>query len=147
MLEYRFQTFITNIAQISKNIQKIKNKEMLSFGLRGTHVMCLFYLQNNPGGLTAAELSKLCELDKAAISRSVSELEELEYVTYQIKDDSKKYRAKIILTERGMWLTEKIDAIIEDSVNKAGMGLNDAERAYFYKALTLISKNLQKMAL
>ena len=43
----RFQDFVTGITQCYRSIQKIKSTEMTEFGLKGTHVMCLFFLGQN----------------------------------------------------------------------------------------------------
>ena len=48
--------------------------EMTELGLKGTHVMCLFFLHHTPEGLTAAQLCQLCAEDKAAISRTIATL-------------------------------------------------------------------------
>jgi hypothetical protein len=70
----RFDAFVSGITACYKYIQRIKSMEMTEFGLKGTHVMCLYYLRQNPAGLTASQLCGLCAEDKAAISRTVSEL-------------------------------------------------------------------------
>ena len=54
----RFETFVLSINQIYRCIQKIKSREMVELGLKGTHVMCLFQLGQHPEGLTAAELAQ-----------------------------------------------------------------------------------------
>ena len=146
MIQNRFELFTTAITQISRSLQKIKNKEMLPLGLRGAHVMYLFYLQQNKEGLTIAELSSLCEVDKGAVSRSIAELERRGYVLSPEAKEKRKYRAKITLSEAGKTLTQKIDAIIDDMVDKASVGLGEEERAVFYKSLHLIAKNLQELA-
>ena len=79
-MTHRFETFVLSINRIYRCIQKIKSQEMTELGLKGTHVMCLFQLRQYPQGLTAAELSHFCMEDKAAISRAISRLEELELV-------------------------------------------------------------------
>ena len=90
----RFQSFVTGVTQCYKSIQKIKATEMTEFGLKGTHVMCLFYLSQHPEGLTAAQLSQMCAEDKAAISRTLAVLQERDY----IQAGEKKYRAPLCLT-------------------------------------------------
>ena len=142
----RFDLFISAITQISKDIQKIKNREMLSFGLRGSHVMCLFYLKQNKEGLTAAELSALCEVDKGAVSRTIAELDKQGYVVIPEETEKRKYRAKITLSGLGKQLTDQIEVIIDKVVEEASNGLSEAERASFSQSLFLISENLRKLA-
>ena len=106
----RFEQFVSGITVCYKYIQRIKALEMpeLEPGMKGSHVMCIFYLEQNPDGLTAAQLSNLCQEDKAAISRTLSELVERGFVAGGEKD-GKRYRALLVLTEKGQALAEKVD--------------------------------------
>lgn len=138
----RFEAFVTGITICYKYIQRIKSFEMLEFGLKGTHVMCLFFLHHDPGGLTAAQLCQLCAEDKAAISRTIATLAELGYIDC----GDKKYRAPLTLTLTGEALAVKIDALIEQWVGLGGDGLSEEERSAFYYALERISANLKEKA-
>lgn len=139
----RFEAFVSGITICYKYIQRIKSFEMTEFGLKGTHVMCLFYLQRNPDGLTAAQLCSLCEEDKAAISRTLNELIEKGYIYSENADNKKKYRALMFLTESGVEIATKVDALITQWVNAGGGGLTEEERNTFYHALEIISDNLK----
>ena len=136
----RFDAFVSGITACYKYIQRIKSMEMTEFGLKGTHVMCLYYLRRNPAGLTAAQLCGLCAEDKAAISRTVSELRSRGYITTL---SEKAYRAMLTLTSAGQELARKFDQLIEGWVTAGGDGLTDEERSDFYKALSSIAENLR----
>ncbi len=142
-MDNRFESFVNGITVCYKYIQKIKSIEMTEFGLKGTHVMCVFYLHRNPEGLTAAQLSNRCEEDKAAISRTLSELEEKGYIRSVSGDSKKKYRSMITLSPKGEELAEKVEELIEQWVNLGGDGLSESEREAFYYALGIISDNLR----
>ncbi len=135
----RFELFCTTINQIHRNLQRIKLKEMEEFGLKGIHVMCLFELNHNPGGLTLTQLSSLCGEDKAAISRAVSELTKRRLVTSNAK---KKYRSLITLTTDGQGMADKIDKKAEAAVIAGSGNLTSDQRNALYKMLTYISDNL-----
>ena len=135
----RFELFTTTITQIYKNLQRIKMQEMSGFELRGTYVMCMFELNRNPEGLTITQLSQLCGEDKAAISRTISELVKRGLVT---GNNDKKYRAPLILTKEGQKTAAKIDALASTAVAAGSNGLTPEEVKIFYKALTTISDNL-----
>lgn len=139
----RFESFVTGITVCYKYIQKIKSVEMTELGLKGTHAMCVVYLHRNPNGLTAAQLCTLCEEDKAAISRTLSDLEEKGYTQPIGGDYKKKYRSLIVLTQKGEELAKKVEALIEQWVSLGGDGLSDSERDAFYYALEIISENLK----
>ena len=136
----RFDAFVSGITACYKYIQRIKSMEMTEFGLKGTHVMCLYYLRRNPAGLTAAQLCGLCAEDKAAISRTVSELRSRGYITTL---SEKAYRAMLTLTTAGQELARKFDHLIEGWVTAGGDGLTDEERVDFYKSLSAIAENLR----
>ena len=136
----RFQAFVSGITICYKYIQKIKTMEMTEFGLKGTHVMCIFYIYHSKEELTAAQLCQLCAEDKAAISRTLVTLQEKGYV----EAGEKKYRAHLKLTEKGNSLANQIDGLIMQWVDCGGDGLSEEERNLFYYALNLISSNLRE---
>lgn len=142
----RFEEFVSLISNIHKDIQKIKQDRMKQFGLSGNHVMCLFYLAKHEEGLTAANLCQLMSVNKAAVSRTLAELIEKEYVIYADQEEGKKYRAIVKLTEKGVSVTEQIDGIICEVVNEIGKDLEDKERNIMYRSLEIVSKNLDSLA-
>ena len=139
----RFGAFVTGITACYKYIQRIKTQEMSELGLKGTHMTCLFFLNQNPDGMTAAQLCHLCDEDKAAISRALAELETKGYLRTQPMS-GKKYRAVVQLTEAGFQVAQQMDGLIEDWVTVGGAGLTDEERADFYRVLEKIAVNLKK---
>lgn len=141
----RFEAFIIYINQIYRCIQRIKSREMMELGLKGTDVMCLFNLMRNNDGLTSAQLSILCMEDKAAVSRAVSRLSGNGLITLEDSGDKRRYRSKIKLSDKGRRTAEKMEILIENAVMKGGEGLTEQERVLFYKALETISRNLQNM--
>ena len=136
----RFQNFLTGITVCYKYIQRIKNAEMTEFDLKGTHVACMFYLNHNPEGLTAAQLCSLCAEDKASISRTVSYLRQRGYIE---PGSGKAYRTPLRLTEQGMQIAQQMDPVIEEWVSIGGVGMTDEQRASFYETLALIAQNLR----
>lgn len=137
----RFDAFVSGITVCYKYIQRIKSAEMGEFGLKGTHVMCLYYLRQNPEGLTASQLSTLCSEDKAAISRAVSELRKRGYVT---SSSEKNYRAPLRLTQAGQEIYAQMEPLIVNWTAAGGVGLTSEARTDFYESLALIAGNLRK---
>ena len=137
---HRFEEFLTGVTVCYKYIQRIKNAEMTEFGLKGIHVSCLFYLNHNPEGLTAAQLCHLCAEDKATISRTVSDLRKRGYIREGV---GKNYRAPLCLTPAGVDVAQRMDPVIESWVGVGGVGLTDEQRASFYDSLALIASNLR----
>ncbi len=142
-MKERFETFTVLIAKISRNIRKIKNQEMSEYGLRSTHVSCLYYLYSATS-MTATELCERCEEDKATISRALDFLEERDFIVCQSKS-TKRYKSPLSLTEKGMEAGKKIFDKVNYILSEVGVGLTDEERCTFYKHLAIISNNLEKV--
>ena len=140
----RFEDFTAYIAQAQKYILKIKAHEMQPFGLKASHVMCLFYVGKHAEGLTAGELTSLCMEDKAGISKALNELKQKELITPDTDGGRKIYRAKYFLTEKGKIIYQKANEIIRNVVNECGAGLSSDERATFYRSLDRIVTNLRQ---
>ena len=141
-MEGRFDTFTMVIASLYQNVQKIKMMEMEEFGLRTGHVTCLHYLYANPDGLTLKELTALCALDKAAVSRYLSVLQERGLARIEERE-SRKYNLKWVLTDAGKQTAEDIDGRIGRAVSAGGDFLTEEERRQFYPWIMQIDRNLR----
>lgn len=142
----RFEQFVASISRITRYIQKIERDEMARYGLKGPHAQYLIAMNRFPEGITAAQLSGVCEKDKAAVSRAVSELETRGLI-YRSGERVNGYRALLMLTERGSAAASKLIHIAELAVEKAGSGLTDQDRAVFYASLSHITNALHKISL
>lgn len=142
----RFENLTTGVARIYKCIQKIKKHQMSQFGMKGTHVMCIHYLDHHPEGLTAARLCKLCGEDKAAISRILADLEKQRLIFYDSRK-TKKYRTNALLTDSGKAYARKIQELILHATMQGGQDINEEEREIFYRVLNQIAGNLEQICL
>ena len=140
-MDERFETFTVLINQISRSIRRIKAEQMESINLKGPHVSCLYYLSKN-GPLTAAELCDRCEEDKAAVSRSLEYLEQNGYL--QIPE-GKRYRRPLMLTQKGAAAGAEVSRRIDSVVALASRDVQEEDRQAMYRALSVISKNLEKI--
>jgi DNA-binding MarR family transcriptional regulator len=139
-MDKRFENFTISVLKLYKLIQKIKLFEMKEYGLKAIHVMCIYYISQGEGNITAGELTKFSLEDKAAISRALALLRDNGYVTY----DSTKYSSPIILTDEGKKIAEHVAEAAKSAVNAGGRELTDEQRTVFYYALDSIAKNLDK---
>ena len=142
----RFENFVGKISIIYKNIEKIKKTKMKKFGLSGNHVMSLCYLAQHRDGLTASKLCELISVDKAAMSRTLSELVEKGYVYYPELSNQKKYRAIVVLTEKGKEVAIQLEQMIVDVVSEIGSGLTDEEGKTLYYALGVVAGKIENLA-
>jgi DNA-binding MarR family transcriptional regulator len=139
-MQERFETFTVLIAKINRNIRKIKNQEMAAYGLRSSHISCLYYLYLS-NGLTATELCERCDEDKATISRSLDYLETNGYITCETKLQ-KRYKSPLILTEKGSEVGMKIAEKINSVLNVISTDLSEEDRILLYQNLNIISERL-----
>ena len=137
----RFEDFVSAVSSVYKCLNKIKSYETEKFGLRGSHVMCMFYLARNSEGLTLTEMCEKTGDDKAAVSRNLSFLQDRGYVVLE-ENDSKKYKRPYLLTEEGKKISAQLDEIIVGAVDRIGTGLTIEEREGFYRSFGKIAKNL-----
>ena len=137
----KYELFSLSVSSMYHDIQKIERTEMAKFGLKGPHAQVLLAMSRYPDGVTSGDLVKLCEKDKAAISRTVAELEECGLVQRKERNGN-RYRAALTLTEQGREAAESVNQKAQQAVEQAGEGLDDAQREVFYRVLALIAGNL-----
>ena len=137
----RYEIISSSVSCMYHDIQKIERTEMVKFGLKGPHAQCLLVMSRHPEGVTAAKLCELCEKDKAAISRTLAELEQSGMV-HRAERNGTRYRANLTLTEQGQAAAQAVKQRAQLAVERAGEGLDDAQREVFYRVLALIAGNL-----
>lgn len=140
----RFEIFSITVTRAYKYIQQIKKHESVTFGIKGIHVMCLFFLGKHPQGLTVTELSTLCYEDKAATSRSLDSLAEKGYITYEKSDAKRRWRSKVTLTDEGSRVAGEVQGVIHDIVEKIGEGISEEQAVEFYRMFSTINRRLEK---
>ena len=138
----RFSQFTAYISELYWMIQKIEREEMEALGLKGPQAECLVAMSRRREGITAAELSTLCEKDKSAISRSISDLVSRGLVIRQ----GSTYRALLRLTEEGRKIAEQVNRKVALAVYRAGKGLTEEDRVALYESLERISCNIKKIS-
>lgn len=127
-MEKVFENFAVVIMKLNKLIQRIKQFEMREYGLKAIHVMCVYYLDENPAGLTSGELVKLTLEDKAAVSRAVAALQEKGYV----RCAQKIHNAKLTLTDEGKKLAFAISERSNKAVEAGSADMSEEQRRLFY---------------
>jgi DNA-binding MarR family transcriptional regulator len=143
----RFEQFSSSISSIYKHIQKIERDEMAKYGLKGSFAQYLLAIGRYEEGITSSHLCEICDKDKAAISRVVSEMEQKGLIYRQpMGDPDNLYRAMLKLTEKGKAAAHHVSECAKVAVEFAGKGLTDESRQAFYVALNLIASNLQDIS-
>ena len=135
----RFEQFSFAISGIYRSIQKIERDEMERYGLKGGYAQYLVAMARHPQGLTSAQLCEICDLDKAAVSRSIGEMEERGLLERLAVNN----RAKLRLTEKGLAAADYVSRRAQQAVSVAGSGLSEEDREVMYRALESIAAHLQ----
>lgn len=143
-MESRYELLSTSISSMYHDIQKIERLEMAKYGLKGPYAQCLLVMRTHPEGITASRLCAVCEKDKAAVSRILTELEGNGMVRREQRNGS-RYRASLFLTEKGQLAAEAVVEKARLAVELAGAGFGEAEREVFYRVLSIIAGNLHRL--
>ena len=138
----RFEQFSAAISTIYQSMAKIERVEMAKYGLKGPHAQCLLTMNRYSDGITAARLCEVCDKDKAAISRTIGELEEYGMI-YRVDPEGKRYRTKLILTDKGREVAQNVNDLVHLAVSQASAGYDAKNRETFIRVLNLIAGNLQ----
>ena len=140
----RFEQFTAGIFSINRCVQKIERVEMAKFGLKGPHAQCLLAMARFPEGITSSQLRTVCDKDKAAISRTIADLER-EGMVDRLTNNGNRYRAMLKLTQQGQIAAKQVQERAQFAVEKASEGMTGEERAVMYRALARIATNLQQI--
>ena len=138
----RFAEFSTLIYNASKSLHRLKTRGMKAYGLGSTHTFCLRILHGCEDGMTRTQLASACAVDKAQISRLVSELTEMGYVVEESKGAG--YRKKILLTEHGCTVAAGIDGMVDCVLGYVSGEIPEEEIEQMYRTLERICENLKR---
>ena len=142
MEQDRFDRFNLLTSGAIKSIQKLKVMGMLPFGLTGAHTMCLRHLYNYPDGITRTKLVRLCDIDKAQVSRIINDLCSKGYVI-ETENDNINYRKRLKLTPMGKDTTEEINRKVLRVNEFVSADIPEEQLAIFYETLNTICENLK----
>lgn len=129
---------------IHKRIQKIRTDYAATFGVKGVHVFWVYELLSHPEGLSAASLAASSKIDRSLISREISALEAIGYVSAEKQGAKRNYNSKIVLTDSGIAAAKKMRGIMLDFQDLADSGVTHDELETFYSVLEKINNNLEK---
>ena len=139
----RFEKFSASIFTVFRYVQHLETEEMEKYGMKGSFAQYLLVMERCPEGITAAKLGKLCDKDKAAVSRALTEMQEKGLV--RRVENGGSYRAPLTLTEQGKAAAEFVQQRAKIAVEAAGAGLDEENRRIMYESLDLIAANLKRI--
>ena len=141
----RFEHFSYVISGINRHIQKIERDEMIKYGYKGAFAQYLVALRRYPEGITSAKLCEICDKDKAAISRVLTEMQEKGLILRETQSDH-RYNALIKLTAEGLKAAAYVDERAQAAIEAVGNEMTDENRAAFYATLDFIAAKLQTIS-
>ena len=118
---------------------------MEKYGLKGPHAQCMLAMLQHPEGVTSAMLCELCKKDKAAISRTVSELEDAGMIS-RFDPMGKRYRTLLHLTKKGTLVAQDVEVMVHRTVSRVTRGYDVEIRDVFVRVLGLIADSLQSLS-
>ena len=137
----RYQQFSYIVSVINRQIQKIERDEMEKYGYKGAFAQYLMAMRRNPAGVTSAQLSDMCDRDKAAVSRVITEMIEKGLVVRKSANET-FYRAKLTLTQKGAEIADYIARQGAAAVAAVNNELTKEELKAFYSNLDYIADKL-----
>lgn len=141
----RFEQFTTAISTIYRFVQKIERDEMEKYGLKGASAQYLLAMARYPEGITAAALCDVCDRDKAAVSRILSEME-VKGLIARTNGGESQYRAPLVLTPAGKEAADYVNQKASRAAEIVGHGLTDEDRRVLYDALAHITANIEHLS-
>ena len=139
----RFVPFVLHTERIAKNIKRLADKKMEPYGLRSSHVMCILQLAKSENGLSSAELSDACGVDKAFISRITTELTEKNYIVRS--GALGKYKMKFVLTDEGLEIFDIIQGYLCEFIGFIDKNTATRKLEIFYEVLASIDERLAQI--
>ena len=145
MEEIRFEKFTLLVEGIQKAVNKLKLDIAPSLGVKSVHVFWVWRLYLNPEGLTSAELAAKSLIDRSLVSREIAALKKDGYVEYAEGSGGKNYNRRIVLTEKGSELAERICRVAMGIQDEANHGIDPEDLENLYPTLNKIYENLSNM--
>ena len=144
MRSNRFEIFSTSVGQLVKAVTALKSRKMAKYGLKGTGALCLCQILESESGLTATELCRRGEIDKAQVSRCMNELSEKGLVHLE-EQDGRKYKQKYRLTSYGEMVARDVQKTAELLQSAVRKGISEEELEAFYRTLYKLCDNFDEV--
>lgn len=131
-----FLRISNSLTTLQKNLERAKSLRARPLNLKNGEVLVMYLFYDNPDGLSAEQLSRVCMLDRSLISRSLRSLSAKRLITCpRVAEGKRRYGSKLILTEEG----RRVGGIVKQHVREAQAflreGITDEELEIMYSTL------------
>ena len=141
----RFEQFNSLISGIYRDIQKLKAKWTEPLGMKSVHIFWVYLLKNHPEGLSATELSQHSQSNRSLVSREIQELIDLGYVQPAQKAGQRRYGQKLLLTDAGQEVAQRISEATLDIQNIVNAGIPEEDLVILYRTLGKLMENFHHL--
>lgn len=144
-MEEHFEQFSSLISGIYRDIQKLKTKWTEPLGMKAVHIFWVYLLKNHPEGLTASELSRHSQSNRSLVSREIHELIDLGYIQTEKGSGQRRYGQKLILTQAGHAVAQRIGEASLDIQNQVNAGIPEEDLVVLYRTLGILMENFHRL--
>ena len=140
-----YRLFSLYLSHLKKSVDTLEARFGERFFIKGVHPFWIYELSRYPEGLTAAELAKLCDVNRSLVSREMPILVDQGIVTVKEETAGKKYNRHFLLTEKGRSLAAQVSATAAEMQEKADQGVSPEEMEIFRRVLKTLTVNFENM--
>ena len=140
----RFELFSTSVVKLTREVQSIKSSKMAEHGLRGPDAVCLCCLYRGKGGMTATELARAGEIDKAQVSRAMAALISRDLAVRE-ESEGRCSKQKYHLTAEGVRVAADVMGTIRRIERAVAKGITERELDIFYATLYKLCRNFDEL--
>ena len=133
---------VRQIGLLYRAMMKALETETAPLGVGSGRISYLFILYISDG-LTQQDLARRLQADKAAVARTLVQLEEQGYVTRK-KDPSDKRLIRVFLTEKSKALQGALEGAVERVITQLKKSLTSHEQDNIEGLLTLMQNAIKK---
>ncbi|MBE6605366.1 MAG: MarR family transcriptional regulator [Ruminococcaceae bacterium] len=142
----RFEILSATMLHLVRAVQEIKAQKMAAYGLKGRSAAVLCRIFEHGGALSATDLVRVCEVDKAQISRCLAELGACGFVERE-DDGVRRYKQKYRLSAAGTHAAADISRAFADIERSVSKNLTAAELEVFFRTLYTLCDNFDELLL
>ncbi|MED3889815.1 MarR family transcriptional regulator [Peribacillus frigoritolerans] len=136
-----FQKFFQQLLLLYRPFENNLNIQLNKHDLHRAQWSILYYL-NNYGSATLVELANYQSVEKPTITRTISRLEELEYVEHVPSKDKREKRMR--LTELGKTVYSEVRVTIDQYEQEILKGITEEEQLAAIRIMGEIRNNIIK---
>lgn len=139
----KFIKMVTSVSRLDRLIRKGKTDGTRDLGLKSSHTLLLYLLEQKPEGYLFADLCQDSDSDSGLCSRTLKELRQAGLVE-KIGEEG-RYKALYFLSEEGRKQAQYISQRIDEAETLVREGISEEDMETFYKVAQALAVNLEQL--